>query len=153
MWQHLSSPVVTLAVQLLPLAPLAGEWEAEPDENGVLGGSRFTVEAGGRALLRTSWATYPATADRPAGKHEDVLLVHVEGDEAVALYVDNEGHVIRYAVSVDGARIVFTSDGAGARFRLTYDVLGTDRLDVRFDVAAPGRDLAPYVRGSLRRVG
>lgn len=144
---------MVLTSKLLPLAPLIGEWEAESEESGVAGGSRFTVEAGGQAMLRTNWASYPAAADRPAQKHEDVLLIYLEGGEAVALYVDSEGHVIRYALSVEGGRIVFASDGASPRFRLTYGVRGTDRLDVSFEVAASGRDLAPYVQGRLRRIG
>src|SRR5262244_1588463 len=40
-------------------------------------------------------------------------------------YWDSEGHVIRYGVTVDaGKSIVFLSEGAGPRYRLTYSFTG-----------------------------
>lgn len=143
-----------IASELAPLAWLIGPWETEPDATGVTGGSLFSPAAGGHALLRSNWALYPATDGGAASRHDDILVMHAEGGELRAVYVDNEGHVIRYGVAVASDRIVLTSieGGPGPRFRLTFAAIDSAAMSVAFEVAPPGRDFARYVGGTLRRV-
>jgi hypothetical protein len=142
-----------IAPELAPLAWLIGPWEAEPDATGVAGGSLFSPAAGGRALLRSNWALYPATEGRAASRHDDILVVHSENGALRALYVDNEGHVIRYEVVAAADRVVLTSvEGVpGPRFRLTLAAIAGAALSVAFEIAPPGGDFARYVGGTLRR--
>ncbi len=140
-----------IAPALRPLEWLIGEWDALPDPAGATGASTSALVASGTAIVRTSRAEYPPGHPR-AGRHDDVLLVYVEHGELYALYVDNEGHVVRYTVSTGDDRAVFTSaDGPGPRFRLTYERRGPNETDVRFEVAPPGGELAPYLSGRIRR--
>lgn len=142
-----------MALTLRPLEWLIGDWEAEPDPSGATGGSTFALVAGDSAIVRTSWAEYPA-GDRRAGRHDDVLLIFVERGDVAGLYADNEGHVIRYQVSVTDDRAVFVSaEGPGPRFRLTYERQGEREANVRFEIAPPGADFASYVGGRIRRSG
>lgn len=143
-----------LASELAGLAWLIGDWEAVPDASGSTGGSSFAATAGGRAVVRTNWAAYPATAERPAQRHDDVLLVYPDGAGLAALYVDNEGHVIRYDVQASDRDVVLASieGGPGPRFRLTYAAEAAGTASVTFEIAPPGQDFAPYVGGTLRRV-
>jgi hypothetical protein len=143
---------------LAALAPLLGHWTADPDPKspGVTGWTRFDKEAQGNALVRINHAEYPATKDRPASSHDDVMILFSEGGHLRADYVDNEGHVIHYAVSVDGAsRVVLVSDaaGPGPRFRLTYSWSTKDRLDLSFEIAPPGapEQFKPFIGARLSR--
>ena len=140
------------AAALAPLAWLIGEWEAEPDASGATGGSRFSLEAGGNAILRANWADNPPMQGRPAARHDDMLVIHEEAGSLVGLYVDSEGHVIRYAVKASDGGVVLTSqDAPGPRFRLTYRKTGDASASVDFEIAPPGQDFARYVGGAIRR--
>src|SRR5438132_13192855 len=79
---------------------LVGEWVGEgggsPDEGS--GGFSFTSELQGQIVIRKNWAQYPATKDRPAFRHDDLMILYRQGDRVRAEYFDNERHVIRYAV-------------------------------------------------------
>jgi len=139
-----------------PLRFLLGTWSGEgggrPGQ--ATGEATFSLELGGHALVRQSWAGTPAAPGRPASRHEDRITVYPEGGGLRALYVDNEGHVIHYTVttSVDGA--AFLSDpGQGPRFRLTYRRTGPDTVALAFDIAPPGKPEAftTYLQATTRR--
>jgi hypothetical protein len=124
----------------------AGEFSFEPD-------------LGGRILVRRSFAEYAAAPDRPAFRHEDLILLYREtpGGEARALYLDSEGHVIHYEAAADTAAGTFTLTSAPdprlPRYRFSYRVLAADSLAFRFEIAPPGRpdSLTTYVSGTARR--
>ena len=91
---------------------LVGEWKGEgngqPGQS--TGAATFGFELEGKALVRHSHADYPAANGRPASHHEDLMAVFAEGGQLKALYLDNEGHIIRYSVSAVPEGVAFTSD-------------------------------------------
>ena len=72
-------------------------------------------------------------------------------------YFDNEGHVIEYTVEVsrDGQRVVLSSEPepSSPAFRLTYERVDDDTVDVAFAIAPPGKPGAftTHVSGRTRR--
>jgi hypothetical protein len=139
-------------------APLVGRWEADPDPKtpGANGWTVFERAAQGRALVRKNHAQYPATQERPASAHDDVMLLFSENGQLRAEYVDNEGHVIRYQVQAPiASTLVFLSEAGapGPRFRLTYTWPSKDRLDLTFEIAPPGptSEFKPYIQARLHR--
>ncbi len=140
---------------------LVGEWVGEgsgsPGQGS--GGFSFRFDLDGHVLLRRDHSEYPATQGRPAIVHDALMVVYPGGDGKglEAVYFDNEGHVIRYAVSAaPGSGVVFLSaaDPASPRYRLTYLPLGADEVTVTFEIAPPGEPPAfkTYLSGRSRRV-
>lgn len=137
---------------------LEGEWKGEgdgkPGQSTGLATFRFELE--GKALVRRSHADYPAANGRPASHHEDVMTLFQEGAQLKALYLDNEGHVIRYLVAPVPSGVAFTSEpGPGPRFRLTYLRAAEEgRVVLRFDIAPPGKPEAfsTYLEAATRKV-
>ena len=121
---------------------LTGEWTGEGSGKPGTGTGEFSFvpELQGKVLVRRSFAEYPG-----AGRHDDLMIVYREGDTTRADYYDNEGHVIRYAVKVDGQRMVFSSEGT-PRYRLTYTALPEEKLRVQFEI-----DSKTYLDGICRR--
>jgi len=128
---------------LEPLAFLLGDWEAvgggQPGQG--VGSATFAPGLQGRVIMRTSYATYPAAA-RLATRHDDLMIIYAAEDGSLrADYYDNEGHVIRYTVSVPGpGQASFVSDVvAGApRYRLSYTLDRGGVLRGEFGIAPPG---------------
>lgn len=142
---------------------LVGEWTGEGSgQPGQGSGSfSFAFDLGGKILVRRNRSDYPATKDRPAASHEDLLVVYQasEGSPTRAIYFDNEGHVIQYAVnfSEDQKVLTFLSDPAPStpRFRLTYTKSDNHTLGVKFEIAPPGQpgSFSTYLEGVARRKG
>jgi hypothetical protein len=142
---------------------LLGEWTAEgtgrPGEGA--GSFTFALDLEGKILVRRNRADYPATKDRPAFSHKDLMVVYpgTEGRGARAIYFDNEGHVIEYAAqsSEDQETWIFLSDPvpSAPRFRLTYTKGDDGTLAVKFESAPPGKpdSFSTYVEGAARRKG
>lgn len=106
--------------------------------------------------MRKSYAEYPATDERPASRHDDLMIVYADAEGRLrADYFDSEGHVIRYAIHAGGDSAEFVSDAvAGApRFRLTYTKSGPEQLSLKFEIAPPGKpdSLKTYIDATLRR--
>lgn len=141
---------------------LLGEWEGEGGGGPGQGAGwfSFTPDLQQTVLVRRNHAQYPATKERPAYAHDDLMVVYLDAEgKTRAWYTDNEGHVIQYAVTVapQERRAVFLSDAApGApRYRLTYTADDTGRLAIRFEMAPPNRPEAfsTYIQASARRKG
>ena len=138
-------------------APLVGEWIA--DQSGPTDTTRggFVVESAlaGRVLVRKNWAEYAQTKDRPASRHDDLMVVFKDGTGTRADYYDNEGHVIRYAVSVPTAgTFVFLSDAKEGqpRFRLTQAIDTAGAMSIKFEIAPPNaNDFKPYITASAHK--
>ena len=142
---------------------LIGDWVGVGDGSlgQATGGFSFNLDLQGRVLVRKNHANYPATKDRPAFSHEDLMIVYLEseGKPVKAIYFDNEGHIINYIVtlSADGKMVTFLSDAAPStpRYRFIYNKTTNDKLAFEFDIAPPGKPDAffKYVEGAAQRKG
>lgn len=139
-----------------PVRFLAGAWTGEGtgSPGASVGAATFRFELDGRVLVRRSHADVAAAGSRPASRHEDLMTIFSEGGQLKAHYLDNEGHVIRYAVAEVPDGVAFTSEpGPGPRFRLSYLRRPGGTVAVRFEIAPPGKPEAfsPYLEGLTRR--
>ncbi len=140
------------------LSFLVGEWTGTGSGGPGLGVGTFSFEPDldGQVLVRRAHSEYPATQQRPATVHDDLMIVY--SDQSKAVYFDNEGHVIHYDISVDPttkiATFVSTDPPPSPLFRLTYKPNSGDELDIRFDIAMDGRrtSLKSYLTGTVHRV-
>jgi len=134
---------------------LVGDWVAVDTPAGESGSFAFKPAVQGRVIVRTNEANYAATADRPASRHDDLLVIYSENGAVKADYFDSEGHVIRYAVTADanGATFVSAPDTREPRYRLSYRRDSSDALLGTFEVAAPGSPDAfkPYLTWKAKR--
>jgi hypothetical protein len=141
---------------------LLGKWVGEGATRDVSQGTGyFTFEESlnGRVLVRKNHANYPATKDRPAISHEDLMVVFVDQatKQTRAFYADNEGNVIQYAatLSKDGNTLTFLSEviPAARRFRLTYVRTKPDQMALTFEIAPPGKpdEFRKFIETTLRK--
>lgn len=144
-----------------PLEFLLGEWIGEgggaPGQGA--GGFSFHPDLQQRILVRKNRAEYPATRNRPAFSRDDLAIVYQQPgtDRLRAVYFDNEGHVIEYAVEVSGDRstVQFLSEPAASnpRYRLTYRRTGNETVAIKFEISPPGKpdSFSTYIEASARR--
>jgi hypothetical protein len=149
---------------------LLGNWTGEGGEVGAegeqatAGSGRFTfaLDLQDNIVVRKNHAHYPATSEKPAYDHYDLMIIYHDQipGQLRAIYFDNEGHVIEYAVArsetaMSTPVVEFTRPPSDLRpgFRLTY--VGTDdsHLAFTFEFAAPGaaQDFSPYMEAQCRR--
>jgi len=139
---------------------LVGEWVGKgtgsPGE--AAGAFSFSFDLEEKILVRKNRADYPATKDKPAYSHNDLMVIYKEGTETRAIYFDNEGHIINYTVTVSKdlpTRITFLSEisPSAPRFRFIYSKINNDNMTFQFDVAQPAKPEAftKYLEGSLVR--
>ncbi|MDQ3744837.1 MAG: hypothetical protein M3444_10675 [Acidobacteriota bacterium] len=140
---------------------LLGKWAGEGGGEAGQGSGYFTFEEGlqGKVLIRKNHSEYPATKDRPAFAHDDLMIVYADAANGPrAFYTDSEGHVINYALSVseDGQSVTFLSDprDPGPRYRLTYVLTGPDTLALTFEASPPGQPdrFRKLIEGKVRKV-
>jgi hypothetical protein len=139
-----------------PLAFLIGEWTGEGGGGPGQGTGEFSFQPdlGGAILVRKNVSHYPATKDKPAYSHTDLLIV----DSTLhASYFDDEGHTIHYLVEPlpDGKGVQFLSEAQASepRYRLTYRKTGDDRVAIRFEIAPPGEGdaFSTYIDAAAHR--
>jgi len=140
---------------LTPFQMLIGEWKALDDPSGATGGFTFAYSVQDRVIVRTNYADYPAANGKPASRHDDLMVIYVDGDVVRADYFDNEGHVIRYVADARPDQIVFLSEvkSSEPRYRLLYRRGSDGLLQGRFDVAPPGKPdaFSPYLSWAARK--
>ncbi len=136
---------------------LLGDWTGTGGGNpgqGV-GSFSFSPDLQGHVLVRRAHSEYPATPQRPATVHDDLMVVYAEQSKAV--YFDNEGHVIHYDISVDASRkvatFVSTDPAPSPLFRLTYRAQNSGELAITFEIAMNGKtdSLKTYLTGVVHR--
>jgi hypothetical protein len=139
---------------------LLGQWAGVGKGSPGQGPGTFSFELAldDTVLLRRSHSTYPATKDRPAFSHDDLMVIYPEGVRVRAIYFDNENHVIHYTVSVSSAPrgLTFVSESVpdAPRFRFRYTTVDKDTVRSRFEIAPPGQPdaFSLYIEGDARRV-
>ena len=146
---------------LQPIAFLVGNWdqgEGKVTETGGTskGGSVFSVESDGAALLRRDHTELFDKSGKPAGGFHQTMLIYPDGNTLKADYVDGEGHAIHYvsAEMVAGKSVTFTgAPGRGPVFKLVYEMTAPDTLTVTFGMTPPGAaEFRPIASGTLRKV-
>lgn len=145
------------------LSYLVGEWrdESRSGEPGTAtrGGETWRAALDGQVLVREAWCEFPATPQRAAYRHEDLLVVFADADSQVrGIFWDNEGHVIRYREvhpDPDGKGVGLVSDPSapGPRQWLQYRFEAPDHLSAVFSLHGPGAPgFSPYLRWTSVRV-
>jgi hypothetical protein len=162
-WVIVSCPTACAADQTAgwgALQYLAGEWTGEGSGGPGQGTGSFSFKPDlqGKILVRKNRAEYPASKERAAFVHDDLMVVYRDAPEAAAhaIYFDSEGHTIRYEVQApDGGAIVFISpaEPSTPRYRLTYTRIDQDRLTIKFEIAPPGKpaEFTTYKEASAHR--
>jgi hypothetical protein len=135
---------------------LMGDWIADGPAAAGSGHFEFTPDVQGNVVVRRNHAEYPSAGDRPVANHDDLMVIYREGGATRAIYFDNEGHVIRYAVEPAGTgAVTFLSEAvAGApRYRLSYRKLPDGRVGGKFEVAPPGKaeEFKTYLEWTAKR--
>jgi hypothetical protein len=138
------------------LAFLVGDWVGDGSGDPGNGSGGFTIKPDleEHVLVRTNYARYPATADRPAYRHDDLMITYPEGGDLKAVYFDNEGHVIHYKISTTANTAVFVSEGPGPGFRLTYKRTDKDHLALKFEISPPDKpgEFKTYIEATAKRL-
>jgi hypothetical protein len=126
--------------------PFLGTWQGVGNGEPGQGKGEFTFEPAlqGAVLTRHNYAEYPASKDKAAYRHDDLMVIYPDADnnKTRADYWDNEGHVVHYDVELSPTKLVFISNEAqaGPRYRLTYlKKAGGDELKLTFEIA-PSND-------------
>ena len=141
-----------------PLQFLIGRWSGEgntADQGSGAGAFSFSPDLQGKVLIRRNFAEYPSAKDKPAYRHDDLMIIYHDGEahDLRAIYFDSEEHLIRYAIKPTANGVEFLSDDSQdkPRFRLTYAATGADKLKLKFEIAPPGKDFAPYIEANAHR--
>ena len=136
---------------------LVGNWAGEGSGTPGNGGGWFSLQPdlGGKVLVRKNHSEYPATINRPKVVHDDLMIIYLDhaGQPANAIYFDNEGHTINYAITYLEKSIIFTSVKVQNMpvFRLSYTSLDTETIDVKFETSRDGKTFQTYTEGRCTR--
>jgi hypothetical protein len=137
---------------------LIGEWTGAgtgaPGEGN--GGFTFRRDLQGKVIVRKNFAEYPPTKNRPAYRHEDLMIMYEDSSKMLqADYWDNEGHVIHYAVAMSPDRCIVTFESprttTDAAYKLRYTFKSPDEMSIDFQIAPPGKDFGNYITASAKR--
>ena len=125
------------------LSFLIGTWDARTAGGSaaqVVGTYTFQMELKGHVLARHAVASDCKGPQDFDCQHADMLYVYQDssGTGFKAIYFDNEGHVIHYAVTTPGpSTVIFLSEpNPGPRFRLVYRLDG-GVMEGKFQSQAP----------------
>ena len=141
-----SAQGVSRSNPLESIAFLQGTWKANTNTSGSSGGAAsgtytFALDLNGHALQRTSSVDKCFGPNSFDCQHHDQLTVYADMAGALAaFYIDSEGHVIQYKISIPNATTaVFTSEGPAnaPHFKLVYH-LENGVMTGRFQGAPPG---------------
>lgn len=143
-----------------PFHFLIGEWVGEGKEGQGTGHFSLTPDLGGKVLVRRNHAELPAGNGRPAGVHDDLMVIYKsqDGKSFKAIYFDNEDHVINYTMAFprnNRQTLTFNSEAvpSAPRFRLIYQKEGDDRVGIKFEIAPPGKaeEFKTYLEGKAKK--
>ncbi len=145
----------------MPYRFLLGEWigEGSGDPGRGTGSFSFNLDLDGRILVRKNHVEYPQAPGRPAAIHDDLMVVYPDSRTGGvrAIYWDNEGHSIEYTAEFNAAQNVlqFVSEPvpAAPRYRLSYRKVKDNSLQIKFEIAPPGKPdaFSTYLEGGAHR--
>ena len=126
---------------------LIGEWEGvgEGGPGAGKGLFSFAFDLQNRVVVRKNYAEYPSTANRPAVRHDDLMVIYLDraSNRILANYFDSEGQQISYKVTLssDHTTVTFLSEPSASqpRYRLSYRKLKGGTLSGKFEIAPPGQ--------------
>jgi hypothetical protein len=140
---------------------LIGEWEGvgAGGPGAGKGVFSFAFDLQNKAIVRKNYAEYPPTANRPAVRHDDLMVIYVDpsSNQILANYFDSEGQQITYKVtpSSDHEAVTFLSEPSALqpRYRLSYRKLQDGTLSGKFEIAPPGQSEAfkTYLEWTARK--
>jgi hypothetical protein len=136
---------------------LMGEWEGEGSGQPGQGDGTFSfkLDLDKKIIIRKSHSEYPATENKPRIIHDDLMIVYLDfsGSASKAIYFDNEGHTINYAITYSDKSIVLTSDKISnvPIFRLTYTLLDSETINTKFEMSQDGEKFMTYIEGKSKR--
>ena len=137
---------------------LMGEWKGEGNGQPGQGGGIFSFkpDLNDKILIRKSHSEYPASGNRPATIHDDLMIVSLDqsGNASKAIYFDNEGHTINYSITYSDQTIVMLSDQIPnvPIFRLTYSLLDNTTVNTKFEMSQDGVKFMTYIEGKSTKV-
>jgi hypothetical protein len=137
---------------------LIGAWKGEGSGKPGQGEGTFafSFDLNGEVILRRSHSEYPASQNRQAVVHDDLMIVYHDqsGNPDKAIYFDNEGHTINYTVSFGEKSIILKSEKSGNNpvFRLVYTLLDNDKVNTSFDMSQDGETFSTYIQGISKRI-
>ena len=138
---------------------LLGSWKGEGSGTPGQGEGTFSfkMDLDKNILVRKSHSDYPATENKPAAIHDDLMIIYRDATGAPnkAIYFDNEEHVINYAITFPNSKeITFTSDKIPniPTFRLTYRIIDDVTMDTIFEISKDGEHFVTYIQGKSKRV-
>jgi hypothetical protein len=139
---------------------LLGSWEAKTTggvaQVQVSASYAFRLELRDHVLARHSRSGSCSASDDFDCLHSDLLYVYPASTGAAleAIYFDNEGHIIHYAVSTPKpGTVLFLSDPAqpGPQYRLSYTFL-VGVMSGKFEMKTPGQtEFTSYLEWSGKR--
>ena len=159
--------IITMAISTVLIAQsaptnnwtwLIGTWKGEGDGQPGKGSGTFTFayDLDNKVITRKSHSDYPATDDKPAVIHNDLMVVYgsANGNPTKAIYFDNEAHTINYTVTYADKKIILLSDKIKGQpvFRLTYTMLDAETANTKFEMSADGEKFTTYVEGKSKKV-
>ncbi|HEY3290490.1 MAG TPA: hypothetical protein VGK87_10210 [Anaerolineae bacterium] len=145
---------IELIAGLEPLRFLLGKWNPADSGDGSSGGTEFKAMVMGNVIVRENFALVPATADHPAARHEDLMVIYLEAGALRADYYDNEAHVIRYTGTQSTTEeVVFVCQPEEGRpgFRLSYRLDSSGLLHGAFEFGPQPGVFVPYLAWTARR--
>jgi len=137
---------------------LIGEWKGEGTGEPGKGSGAFSFKPdfSDKILVRKAHSEYPATTNKPAFVHDDLLIVYLDfsGNPSRAIYFDNEGHTINYSISYADKSIVLLSDKIPnvPLFRLTYTLLDDETINTKFETSQDGEKFVTYIEGKSKKI-
>ena len=142
---------------LSALAFLLGDWDAVGLPPGESGAFNFSPAVQDRIIVRTNYAKYPARDGRPATRHDDLMVIFMEGPAVKADYFDSERHVIHYVVQPRGPKdVVFVSEPRAGepRYRLSYTLMANGHLKGTFESSSSETpdDFKPLLAWTARKL-
>jgi hypothetical protein len=141
LWVALASAQTPARTRWVGWEPFLGTWVGDGNGQPGQGTGEFSFgpELQGAVLVRHNYAEYPASKDKPAYRHDDLMVIYPDEKSVRADYWDNEEHVIHYVAEVSAEKLVFLSEEAQAepRYRLTYLKTGVDTFKLTFEIAPP----------------